>query len=166
MAGLDTWDAGSVRLAGRDLSTLNDDQRALLRRKEVGFVFQAFHVLPHLDVAQNVAVPLMLLGERDDARVEKMLDAVGLHGLGPRLPQQLSGGQLQRVAIARALLARPQVLLADEPTGNLDAVSGEGIIRLFQRMAADGMTVLVVTHEERVSEAATRVLHLEEGRLR
>ncbi|MCZ8257698.1 MAG: ATP-binding cassette domain-containing protein, partial [Polaromonas sp.] len=114
MAGLDSWDQGSVQLKGQDLSALSDDERALLRRRHVGFVFQAFHVLPHLDVAQNVALPLLLLDQPDDARVRAMLDAVGLAGLGARLPQQLSGGQLQRVAIARALVHRPSLLLADE----------------------------------------------------
>jgi putative ABC transport system ATP-binding protein len=113
MAGLDSWDEGTVMLNGADLGTLNDDQRALLRRRQVGFVFQAFHVLPHLNVAQNVALPLLLLDEPDDARVEALLEAVGLKGLGQRLPQQLSGGQLQRVAIARALVHRPGLLLAD-----------------------------------------------------
>ena len=103
MAGLDSWDAGTVALKGIDLGSMPDDARALLRREHVGFVFQAFHVLPHLDVAQNVALPLLLLGQHDDARVQTMLQAVGLDGLGSRLPQQLSGGQLQRVAIARAL---------------------------------------------------------------
>ncbi len=107
MAGLDNWNSGSVHLDGVDIGALSDDQRALLRRAKVGFVFQAFHVLPHLDVAQNVALPLLLLGQHDDARVEAMLVAVGLGGLGARLPQQLSGGQLQRVAIARALIHRP-----------------------------------------------------------
>ena len=161
MAGLDTWDAGSVRLAGQDLSTLNDDQRALLRRKEVGFVFQAFHVLPHLDVAQNVAVPLMLLGERDDARVEQMLDAVGLHGLGPRLPQQLSGGQLQRVAIARALVHRPSLLLADEPTGNLDPTTAAKVMDvLIAQTRERGAALVLVTHSEAAAHRADRVLQL------
>ena len=113
MAGLDSWDEGSVELMGTDLGTLLDYERALLRRKHVGFVFQAFHVLPHLDVAQNVDLPLLLLGITNAARVEAMLDAVGLTGLGARLPQQLSGGQLQRVAIARALVHQPALLLAD-----------------------------------------------------
>ena len=161
MAGLDTWDAGSVRLAGRDLSTLNDDQRALLRRKEVGFVFQAFHVLPHLDVAQNVAVPLMLLDERDDARVEQMLDAVGLHGLGARLPQQLSGGQLQRVAIARALVHRPSLLLADEPTGNLDPTTAAKVMDvLIAQTRERGAALVLVTHSEAAAHRADRVLQL------
>ena len=161
MAGLDTWDAGTVRLAGQDLSTLSDDQRALLRRKEVGFVFQAFHVLPHLDVAQNVAVPLMLLGERDDARVEQMLDAVGLHGLGPRLPQQLSGGQLQRVAIARALVHSPSLLLADEPTGNLDPTTAAKVMDvLIAQTRERGAALVLVTHSAAAAQRADRVLHL------
>ncbi|MDB5913224.1 MAG: transporter ATP-binding protein, partial [Ramlibacter sp.] len=102
MAGLDTWDAGRVVVDGVDLSRLGDEQRAILRRHKLGFVFQAFHVLPHLDVAQNIGLPLLLLKRPDRARVDAMLEAVGLTGLGARLPQELSGGQLQRVAIARA----------------------------------------------------------------
>ena len=128
MAGLDSWDAGTVALMGTDLGSLPDDQRALLRRRHVGFVFQAFHVLPHLDVAQNVALPLLLLGISDSARVQAMLEAVGLSSLGARLPQQLSGGQLQRVAIARALVHRPSLLLADEPTGNLDPTTAAKVM--------------------------------------
>ena len=107
MAGLDSWNEGSVVLDGQDLGSLNDDQRALLRRRQVGFVFQAFHVLPHLDVAQNVALPLMLLGEPDDARVEAMLRAVGLGGLGPRLPQQLSGARWSTALLRCWLTSRP-----------------------------------------------------------
>jgi len=161
MAGLDTWDAGTVLLAGRDLSTLDDDQRALLRRKEVGFVFQAFHVLPHLDVAQNVQVPLMLLGRPDEGRVQEMLDAVGLHGLGPRLPQQLSGGQLQRVAIARALVHRPSLLLADEPTGNLDPATAAKVMDvLIAQTRERGAALVLVTHSAAAAHRADRVLHL------
>jgi putative ABC transport system ATP-binding protein len=120
MAGWTTGTRARSRWMAWTSAPLGDDARALWRRQHVGFVFQAFHVLPHLDVAQNVALPLMLLNVHDDARVAQMLDAVGLAGLGARLPQQLSGGQLQRVAIARALMHRPTLLLADEPTGNLD----------------------------------------------
>jgi len=161
MAGLDTWDAGTVLLAGRDLSTLDDDQRALLRRKEVGFVFQAFHVLPHLDVAQNVQVPLMLLGQPDEGRVQEMLDAVGLHGLGPRLPQQLSGGQLQRVAIARALVHQPSLLLADEPTGNLDPATAAKVMDvLIAQTRERGAALVLVTHSAAAAHRADRVLHL------
>jgi putative ABC transport system ATP-binding protein len=161
MAGLDTWDAGSVTLAGHDLASLNDDQRALLRRRAVGFVFQAFHVLPHLDVAQNVALPLMLLGAPDDARVQQMLEAVGLPALGARLPQQLSGGQLQRVAIARALVHRPSLLLADEPTGNLDPTTAAKVMDvLIAQTRERGAALVLVTHSAAAAHRADRVLHL------
>ena len=161
MAGLDSWDEGSVTLDGRDLGRLNDEERALLRRSHVGFVFQAFHVLPHLDVAQNVGLPLMLLGRRDDAVVEAMLDAVGLQGLGPRLPQQLSGGQLQRVAIARALVHRPALLLADEPTGNLDPTTAARVMDiLLAQTRQHGASLVLVTHSEAAAARADRVLHL------
>jgi putative ABC transport system ATP-binding protein len=161
MAGLDTWDAGSVRLGGQDLGMLNDDQRALLRRRQVGFVFQAFHVLPHLDVAQNVALPLMLLGQPDEGRVEQMLQAVGLQGLGARLPQQLSGGQLQRVAIARALIHRPILLLADEPTGNLDLRTAAKVMDvLIAQTRERGASLVLVTHSEAAAARADRVLLL------
>jgi putative ABC transport system ATP-binding protein len=161
MAGLDTWDDGTVTLAGQDLARLDDDQRALLRRREVGFVFQAFHVLPHLDVAQNVALPLMLLGTPDDARVQQMLEAVGLQGLGERLPQQLSGGQLQRVAIARALVHQPKLLLADEPTGNLDPTTAAKVMDvLIAQTRQRGAALVLVTHSEAAAHRADRVLHL------
>ncbi len=161
MAGLDSWDEGSVTLMGTDLGTLPDDQRALLRRQHVGFVFQAFHVLPHLDVAQNVALPLLLLGQPDDARVQAMLDAVGLQGLGARLPQQLSGGQLQRVAIARALVHRPGLLLADEPTGNLDPTTAAKVMdALIAQTREHGASLVLVTHSEAAAARADRVLHL------
>ena len=161
MAGLDSWDEGTVTLNGADLGTLSDDQRALLRRRHVGFVFQAFHVLPHLDVAQNVALPLLLLQEPDDARVQALLEAVGLGGLGGRLPQQLSGGQLQRVAIARALVHRPSVLLADEPTGNLDPTTAAKVMdALLGQTREQGASLVLVTHSVAAAARADRVLHL------
>jgi len=161
MAGLDSWDEGSVMLGGADLGKMSDDQRALLRRRQIGFVFQAFHVLPHLDVAQNVALPLLLLGTPDDARVEALLDAVGLKGLGGRLPQQLSGGQLQRVAIARALVHRPGLLLADEPTGNLDPTTAAKVMdALVAQTREHGAAMVLVTHSEAAAARADRVLHL------
>ena len=161
MAGLDSWDEGSVTLLGHDLGGLPDDQRALLRRQHVGFVFQAFHVLPHLDVAQNVALPLLLLNQLDDARVRAMLNAVGLQGLGARLPQQLSGGQLQRVAIARALVHRPGLLLADEPTGNLDPTTAAKVMdALIAQTRENGASLVLVTHSEAAAARADRVLHL------
>jgi putative ABC transport system ATP-binding protein len=140
---------------------MSDDQRALLRRRQVGFVFQAFHVLPHLDVTQNVALPLLLLGQHDDARVQAMLDAVGLSGLGQRLPQQLSGGQLQRVAIARALVHRPGLLLADEPTGNLDPTTAARVMdALLGQTREHGAALVLVTHSQAAASRADRVLRL------
>ena len=161
MAGLDSWDHGSVHLQGHNLGELNDEQRALLRRRHVGFVFQAFHVLPHLDVAQNVGLPLLLLGQHDDARVQHMLDAVGLSGLGERLPPQLSGGQLQRVAMARALVHRPALVLADEPTGNLDPATATRVMdALLTQTRAQGSSLVLVTHSEAAAARADRVLKL------
>ncbi len=161
LAGLDTWDAGSVSLAGVDLSTMDDTRRALWRRHHVGFVFQAFHVLPHLDVAQNIALPLMLLGRKPEARVAELLDAVGLQGLGARLPQQLSGGQLQRVAIARALVHRPGLLLADEPTGNLDPETAAQVMGLLLgQTRGHGASLVLVTHSATAAARADRVLTL------
>jgi putative ABC transport system ATP-binding protein len=161
MAGLDTWDAGRIEVDGSDLSTLRDDARALLRREKLGFVFQAFHVLPHLDVAQNVGLPLLLLQRPDAARVAAMLAAVGLEGLGHRLPQELSGGQLQRVAIARALVHRPRLLLADEPTGNLDPATAGRVMDVLRAQAREsGAALVLVTHSEAAAARADRVLHL------
>jgi len=161
MAGLDSWDAGSVTLQGVDLQSLNEDAKALLRRQHVGFVFQAFHVLPHLDVAQNVALPLLLLGKSDAQQVEDMLTSVGLAGLGKRLPQQLSGGQLQRVAIARALIHRPALLLADEPTGNLDPTTAAKVMdALIAQTHEHGASLVLVTHSEAAASRADRVLYL------
>ena len=161
MAGLDNWDDGSVTLKGVDLGSLPDDHRALLRREHVGFVFQAFHVLPHLDVSQNVALPLLLLGQQDAERVEAMLQAVGLAGLGKRLPQQLSGGQLQRVAIARALVHRPGLLLADEPTGNLDPTTAAKVMdALILQTREHGASLVLVTHSQAAASRADRVLYL------
>ena len=161
MAGLDTWDAGQVIVDGTDLAALDDAGRALLRRHKLGFVFQAFHVLPHLDVAQNVGLPLLLLQRPDAARVEAMLEAVGLAGLGHRLPQELSGGQLQRVAIARALVHAPRLLLADEPTGNLDPATAARIMEVLRAQARDsGASLVLVTHSRAAAAQADRVLQL------
>ncbi|RYY95137.1 MAG: ABC transporter ATP-binding protein [Comamonadaceae bacterium] len=161
MAGLDHWDEGEIRIAGADLGGMREDQRAILRREKLGFVFQAFHVLPHLDVAQNVGLPLLLLQRPDAQRVALMLEAVGLGGLGARLPQELSGGQLQRVAIARALVHRPSLLLADEPTGNLDPATAARIMDLLRDQAREtGAALVLVTHSDAAAGRADRVLHL------
>jgi putative ABC transport system ATP-binding protein len=166
IAGLDDADAGCVLFRGRDgvcheVTTLSDDQRALLRRHHFGFVFQAFHVLPHLSVAENVELPLRLLGSGDAARVEELLDAVGLEGLHARMPSQLSGGQLQRVAIARALVHRPALLLADEPTGNLDPQTADRVLDLLRAQTHQhGAACLLVTHSQAAARRADRVLTL------
>ena len=161
LAGLDHWDAGRITHGSTDLGPLDDTARALWRRAHVGFVFQAFHVLPHLDVAQNVALPLMLLDQNDAARVQHMLAAVGLDGLGERLPQQLSGGQLQRVAIARALVHRPALLLADEPTGNLDPTTATRVMDLLLAQTREhGASLVLVTHSDAAAARADRVLRL------
>ena len=164
MAGLDDWDSGRITHDGTDIGALDAEARAIWRRSHVGFVFQAFHVLPHLDVAQNVALPLMLLGQRDaqaKARVARMLEVVGLAGLGARLPQQLSGGQLQRVAIARALVHRPALLLADEPTGNLDPTTAAKVMDvLLAQTREHGASLVLVTHSDAAAARADRVLHL------
>mgnify|MGYP003419426320 CR=1 FL=1 len=166
LAGLDQWDEGDITYTAADgtatrLADLDDTARALWRRAHVGFVFQAFHVLPHLDVAQNVALPLMLLGQTDPARVQAMLNAVGLGALGSRLPQQLSGGQLQRVAIARALVHRPGLLLADEPTGNLDPTTAALVMDLLLAQTREqGASLVLVTHSDAAAARADRVLRL------
>ncbi|RJP72479.1 MAG: ABC transporter ATP-binding protein [Comamonadaceae bacterium] len=167
LAALDDWSEGTITHNGVDLGTLNDTQRAHWRRAHLGFVFQAFHVLPHLDVAQNVGLPLLLLGRPDAARVQQMLDAVGLGSLGARLPAELSGGQLQRVAIARALVHRPGLLLADEPTGNLDPSTAAQVMAVLQNQAQDsGAALVLVTHSQAAAARAQRVLHLTAGGLR
>lgn len=167
LAGLDEWQQGRVLHQGLDLSGLDETGRALWRRRHVGFVFQAFHVLPHLDVQSNVSLPLMLLQRLDAAgheRVRQLLQAVGLEGLAQRLPWQLSGGQLQRVAIARALVHSPPLLLADEPTGNLDPSTAQQIMDLLLQQTRDNGTALVlVTHSAEAARRADRVLRLTAG---
>ena len=161
IAGLDRPDSGRVLLDGCDYAGLDEDGLTGLRRDRLGFVFQAFHVLPHLDVAQNVALPLMLLGRTEPDRVQHMLAAVGLAGLGERLPQQLSGGQLQRVAIARALVHRPALLLADEPTGNLDPGTATRVMDLLLAQTREhGASLVLVTHSDAAAARADRRLRL------
>ena len=161
IAGLDTLDAGRVALDGTDVTAMSEPQQALLRRRDLGFVFQAFHVLPHLTVAQNVALPLLLLHRQNDAAVARALDEVGLAGLGERLPQTLSGGQLQRVAIARALVHTPKLILADEPTGNLDAGNALRVMDvLVQQSRAHRTACLLVTHSHAAAQRADRVMEL------
>ncbi|WP_457324141.1 ABC transporter ATP-binding protein [Roseateles sp. P5_E11] len=162
LAGLDEADAGSITLAGQDLRPLDDEARSALRREKLGFIFQAFHLLPHLSVADNVALPLRLLGLRDDGRVAEMLAAVNLGAFAARMPRQLSGGQLQRVAIARALVHKPRLVLADEPTGNLDARHAAEVLELLRRCTHEaGAACLLVTHSEVAAQSADRRLRLD-----
>ncbi len=161
IAGLDDADSGQVTVSGQRLNQLSDDARALLRRAKLGFVFQAFHVLPHLSVAENVALPLMLLGRMNSARVHEVLAAVGLDGLQSRLPAELSGGQLQRVAIARAVVHAPQLILADEPTGNLDPNTAAQVMALLRAQVRNtGAACLLVTHSQAAAALADRALRL------
>jgi putative ABC transport system ATP-binding protein len=161
IAGLDRIDAGSVRIDKVDVATLAEPAQAAFRRDQLGFVFQAFHVLPHLSVAANVGLPLLLQGRGDDARVSAMLAAVGLGGFEARLPQTLSGGQLQRVAIARALVHRPQLILADEPTGNLDPATADRIMTLLaEQVREQRAACLLATHSRAAAARADRVVTL------
>ena len=161
IAGLDHPDRGRILLDGQDIATLDDDASARLRRTRLGFVFQAFHVLPHLSVAENVELPLRLLGRPDAAREAALLQAVGLDGLGARAPAQLSGGQLQRVAIARAVVHAPALILADEPTGNLDPATAERVLSLLVAQVRDaGSACLLVTHSQAAAARADRALRL------
>lgn len=160
IAGLDTPDAGEILIDGVAMSSLDDDAATRLRREKFGFVFQAFHVLPHLTLSQNVALPL-LLNRVDLARAAQMLAAVGLHGRGDDFPRQLSGGELQRVAIARALVHRPKLVLADEPTGNLDPNTAHEVLLLLRdEIKANGASGMIVTHSHAAAATADRVLEL------
>ena len=170
IAGLDRVDEGSIRVGGTDLATLDDDALTLLRRDRLGFVFQAFHVLPYLTVAANVALPLALTGaapaERE-RRVAEMLAAVGLADRAPSFPRELSGGELQRVAIARALVHRPMLVLADEPTGNLDPDSATAILALLREQVKErGAAGILVTHSLAAARTADRILLLTRQGLR
>jgi putative ABC transport system ATP-binding protein len=161
IAGLDQADGGDVLIDGQPLDTLDDAARARLRREQLGFVFQAFHVLPHLTVRENVGLPLRLLKRLDEVRVSQVLQAVGLGALGERLPAQLSGGQLQRVAIARAVVHAPGLILADEPTGNLDPTTAAQVMGVLrQQVHGAGAACLLVTHSAAAAAAADRVLRL------
>ena len=164
LAGLDVADAGEVLLAGQPLTGLSDDARSDLRRDHIGFVFQAFHILPHLSLGRNVALPLLLAGQPAGpalARASTCLSSLGLAGREHDLPATLSGGELQRVAIARALVHRPALLLADEPTGNLDPETADKVLALLAEAArAHGAALVMVTHSDRAAACADRVLRL------
>jgi putative ABC transport system ATP-binding protein len=166
IGGLDRPDEGTVAVAGRDLSALPDEELALVRRRQLGFVLQFFNLLPTLTAAENVAFPLLLDGDPDALdRARASLADVGLAERAGHRPSQLSGGEQQRVALARALVTAPAVVLADEPTGNLDSATGEGILTLLRETADRGQTIVMVTHDVRTAEYADRVVRLADGRI-
>jgi putative ABC transport system ATP-binding protein len=167
IAGLERADDGRARLAGQDIGGLGEDDLARLRGRSLGIILQAFHLLPTMTALENVAVPLELAGAADArARARAELDAVGLGHRLTHYPAQLSGGEQQRVAIARATAPRPQLLLADEPTGNLDSATGAGIlVLLFDRAGAAEAGLLVITHDPAVAARAQRTMHMNDGRL-
>jgi putative ABC transport system ATP-binding protein len=167
LAGLDQPTSGSVTIAGRDITKLNDNELTKLRRAHIGFVFQFFNLLPMLTAEENVALPLRIAGTKvDRAALDAVLDQVGIAGRRSHRPSELSGGQQQRVAIARALLSRPSVLFADEPTGNLDSATSSEILEVLRRAVEEyGQTTIMVTHDPRAAEIADRVLHFADGRI-
>jgi putative ABC transport system ATP-binding protein len=165
---LDTPTRGSYRLNGREVSAMEDDELAHVRNQEIGFVFQTFHLLPRASAMRNVELPLVYRGVPAEERAERARKALESVDLGDRLghrPNELSGGQRQRVAIARALVNHPSLVLADEPTGNLDSATGEEILAIFDDLNRRGNTLLVVTHEEDVAAHAKRVIRLRDGRI-
>ena len=169
LGGLDVPDAGTVELAGAPLSSLSDDERTALRQERIGIVYQFFNLVPVLTARENVALPAVIAGRRPQdyrSRADELLDLVGLGGHADKLPSQMSGGQQQRIAVARALFAEPTLLLADEPTGNLDLDTGAEILALLVRARAElGQALLMVTHDPRSAACGDRVLLLRDGRV-
>ena len=165
---LDTPTSGSYMIANRDVSKMNDNQLADVRNKEIGFVFQTFNLIPRQTALQNVALPLVYAGEKKEKRIsraKKVLDEVGLSDRITHKPNQLSGGQRQRVAIARALVNSPSIILADEPTGNLDSSTSNEIMKLFEEIHKNGNTLIIVTHEEEIAQHANRIIRLKDGEI-
>lgn len=169
MGGLDRPDAGSVVLAGKWLHELPDEQLARIRRREIGFVFQFFNLMPNLTARENVALPLLLDGHKETRvwpRVDELLEHFGIVDKMHRRPAQLSGGQMQRVAIARALVSQPQMLLADEPTGNLDSATGQDVLSLLKASQAEfGQTIVMVTHDPKAAAYGDRIVTLRDGKI-
>lgn len=166
VSGVDTPDEGEVTVCGVDVRRAGEEALTLLRRRQVGIVFQAFHLVPHLTVEENVALPLALDGRRDAARVLDLLQRVGLDHRRRHFPSELSGGEQQRAAVARALIHRPRVVVADEPTGNLDSTSGAAVLHLMDELRrSEGAALLLATHDERLAAVADRVVTMHDGRI-
>ena len=165
---LDTPTSGRYVLDGEAVEKLSEDQLADVRQRKIGFIFQSYHLVGRMTAARNVELPLILAGVEPKARRERVAAALDAVGLAPRMthrPNQLSGGERQRVAIARAMVMEPRILLADEPTGNLDTKSGEGIVALLERLNREGLTLVLVTHDPRVAAHARRALHMRDGEI-
>ena len=165
---LDVPTSGDMELDGKDLKDLTDDQLADIRNRHIGFVFQSFHLLPKMDALENVALPLLYAGvplKERKARAEEALKAVGLEERIHFLPNQLSGGQCQRVAIARAMVTKPALLLADEPTGALDTKAGNQIMEIFRQLSREGMTIIMITHEQSIADCADKIYYILDGEL-
>jgi putative ABC transport system ATP-binding protein len=165
---LDTPTKGTYVLRGKVVSEMDDDELAAIRNREIGFVFQTFNLLPRASALHNVELPLVYAGVAKEARLERAREALRTVDLTDRMhhkPNELSGGQRQRVAVARALVMKPSILLADEPTGNLDSATGEEIMRLFEKLHQDGNTIILVTHEREVAEHAHRTIHIRDGKI-
>ena len=165
---LDTADSGTYLLDGRDVTQLDDDEQAEIRNKTIGFVFQSFHLLSRLNAIENVMVPLLYRGIGEDAAREQAKTVLTKMGLGDRmehLPKQLSGGQQQRVAIARALVGKPELILADEPTGALDQATGREIMALLKELNREGQTIVLITHDIKLADQAKRKISIEDGRI-
>jgi ABC-type lipoprotein export system ATPase subunit len=167
LAGLDQPTAGTVEIGGQDITSMNDKELTLLRRRHIGFVFQAFNLVPTLTAEENIVLPLAIAGRKTDSNwVEAVIGRVGLDERRGHRPAELSGGQQQRVAVARALVSEPTVLFADEPTGNLDSHSGAEVLELLGEAAREyGQTIVLVTHDPLAAESADRVIHLVDGRV-
>jgi putative ABC transport system ATP-binding protein len=166
IAGLDSASSGSIAIGGTDITTLDEDALARLRGEKIGFVFQFFHLVPSLTAIENIQVPMEIAGRRDAvARAQALLDEVGLHDRGHHYPSQLSGGEQQRIAIARALANDPPLILADEPTGNLDTAHGEEVMRMLRQLNQEGSTIVMVTHSPSHADFASRVVNMLDGRI-
>jgi putative ABC transport system ATP-binding protein len=169
IGGLDSPTSGTLRVKGRDLSTMKDPEQSLLRRRDIGFVFQFYNLIPNLDLEENVMLPLLLDGKNlkeNRARLDEILDLVGLSDRRHHTPRELSGGQQQRVAIARALVNEPDIILADEPIGNLDSKTGEDIMKLLKRInETKGKTIVQVTHSAEAAGYGQRIVHVRDGRV-